>query len=176
MNSNSPNSRRSLWTLLAVAAVALIGYLSTGEISTETIGALLGEDATSAQQAPVAQPQAEAPPNTASGNLAYRPVSGLPLIPGGALPPEAHETMSLIARNGPFPYSQDGALFQNRERLLPLADVGYYREYTVETPGSPDRGARRIVGGADGELYYTDDHYDSFREIVPEGMEAGMEP
>lgn len=82
------------------------------------------------------------------------------------LPPEARETLRLIERGGPFPYRQDGAEFQNRERLLPLHPRGYYREYTVKTPGSPDRGARRIVTGQGGEVYYTDDHYDSFRRVV----------
>ncbi len=83
-----------------------------------------------------------------------------------ALPPEAIDTLLLIDEGGPFPYDQDGSTFQNREGILPGAPRGYYREYTVETPGSPDRGARRIVTGRDGERYYTDDHYDSFLFIV----------
>jgi ribonuclease T1 len=83
-----------------------------------------------------------------------------------ALPPQALETLRRIADGGPYLYDQDGATFQNRERILPDRPRGYYREYTVETPGSPDRGARRIVTGRDGERYYTDDHYDSFRLIV----------
>lgn len=86
----------------------------------------------------------------------------------GDLPMEAIDTLLRIAEGGPFPYDQDGATFQNREGLLPAHPRGYYREYTVETPGSPDRGARRIVTGEDGERYYTDDHYDSFRFIVGE--------
>jgi ribonuclease T1 len=83
-----------------------------------------------------------------------------------ALPPEAIDTLLLIEEDGPFPYDQDGSTFQNREGILPDHPRGYYREYTVETPGSPDRGARRVVTGRDGERYYTDDHYDSFRFIV----------
>jgi ribonuclease T1 len=83
-----------------------------------------------------------------------------------ALPAEAIDTLLLIEEGGPFPYDQDGSTFQNREGILPDAPRGYYREYTVETPGSPDRGARRIVTGREGERYYTDDHYDSFRFIV----------
>lgn len=74
-------------------------------------------------------------------------------------------TIRLIDQGGPFPYYQDDETFQNRERLLPSRDSGS-REYTVETPGSDDRGARRIIAGADGELFYTDDHYDSFREVL----------
>ncbi len=180
MNANSPNSRRSIWTLLAVAAIAIIGYVSTGEVPRETIDALLGnEPAVAEQQAPEARiepadepvVQADAPVDAPLNAPNYEPTSSLPLVEYANLPPEAHETITLIARGGPFPYDKDGATFQNRERLLPAADGGYYREYTVETPGSSDRGARRIVGGADGELYYTADHYDSFREIVPEGVE-----
>ena len=82
------------------------------------------------------------------------------------LPPEARATLSLIRKGGPFPYARDGAVFGNRERQLPKRKRGYYHEYTVATPGARDRGARRIVAGQGGELYYTDDHYRSFRRIV----------
>ncbi|RNL65023.1 ribonuclease N [Nocardioides marmoriginsengisoli] len=82
------------------------------------------------------------------------------------LPRDARATVALIDRGGPFPYARDGITFRNAERLLPRQPTGYYREYTVPTPGSSDRGARRIVAGEDGTLYYTDDHYRSFREIV----------
>jgi ribonuclease T1 len=82
------------------------------------------------------------------------------------LPREARATVELIQQGGPFPYRKDGVTFGNRERLLPQARHGYYREYTVSTPGSRDRGARRIVTGSNGELYYTDDHYRSFRRIL----------
>ncbi|MCB9139911.1 MAG: ribonuclease [Caldilineaceae bacterium] len=91
--------------------------------------------------------------------------SGLPLIPYAELPPEAQDTLALIESDGPFPFDRDGLTFQNREGILPGKRAGYYQEYTVITPGSSDRGARRIVTGAEGEIYYTDDHYDSFREV-----------
>ncbi len=74
----------------------------------------------------------------------------------------------LIDSGEPLPYEQDGATFQNREGLLPDEPEGYYREYTVETPGSDDRGARRLVIGEEGETYYTRDHYQSFISIDPE--------
>jgi ribonuclease T1 len=80
------------------------------------------------------------------------------------LPKEARETLDLVRRGGPFPYRKDGATFGNFERRLPIRSRGYYREYTVPTPGARDRGARRIVAGG-GEYYYTDDHYRSFRRI-----------
>lgn len=88
------------------------------------------------------------------------------------LPPQGRETYELIRQGGPFPYDKDGAVFGNRERLLPAGKRGYYREYTVVTPGSRDRGARRIVCGgparAPDACYYTADHYASFRKIVSE--------
>ena len=83
------------------------------------------------------------------------------------LPPEARQTLALIERGGPFPYEKDGTVFGNREGILPKKPRGHYREYTVRTPGSRDRGARRIVAGQSGERYYTDDHYRSFRRILP---------
>ncbi|WP_432021961.1 ribonuclease domain-containing protein [Streptomyces parvus] len=80
-----------------------------------------------------------------------------------ALPSQAHDTLDLIDQGGPFPYEQDGTVFQNREGLLPDQSTGYYHEYTVITPGSDDRGARRIVTGEQNEEdYYTADHYASF--------------
>lgn len=92
---------------------------------------------------------------------------GMASISASALPREAQATLRLIEAGGPFPYAQDGGVFQNRERLLPRKAAGYYTEYTVDTPGSDDRGARRIIAGQAGERYYTDDHYDSFRLVVP---------
>ena len=83
-----------------------------------------------------------------------------------ALPAEARQTLALIKAGGPFPHAQDGRIFQNREKLLPRQECAYYREYTVKTPGSKDRGARRIVAGRGGEYYYTHDHYRSFRRII----------
>lgn len=82
------------------------------------------------------------------------------------LPGEARETLALIKAGGAFPHQRDGAVFGNREGLLPKRERGYYREYTVKTPGAKDRGARRIVAGRTGEYYYTDDHYRSFRRII----------
>jgi ribonuclease T1 len=95
------------------------------------------------------------------------PESGLRWVAAAALPPEARTTLALVASGGPFPYDRDGGVFRNREGILPEEPRGYYREYTVVTPGSDDRGARRIVAGAGGERFYTDDHYGSFRRIGP---------
>jgi len=90
---------------------------------------------------------------------------GFGIISAAALPPEAKITLNLIKGGGPFPYPKDGTIFGNRERRLPAHPRGYYKEYTVKTPGSRDRGARRIIAGSNGEFYYTDDHYNSFKLI-----------
>ena len=94
-------------------------------------------------------------------------------IPAAALPGDARATLALIKAGGPFAFAKDGSVFGNREKLLPPRERGYYREYTVKTPGAHDRGARRIVAGSgdsgdvrtSGEYYYSDDHYNSFRRI-----------
>lgn len=99
--------------------------------------------------------------------------AALPIIALRQLPAEARQTLALIKNGGPFPYPRkDGSVFGNFEKRLPLQPSGYYREYTVPTPGRSDRGPRRIVAGkgADswarsGEYYYTDDHYRTFRRV-----------
>ncbi len=92
-------------------------------------------------------------------------LGGLPTVSISSLPPEARHTLTLIKQGGPFPYPRDGITFSNRERRLPPHRRGYYREYTVKTPGRRDRGARRIIAGSRGEFYYTDDHYRTFKPI-----------
>ena len=102
------------------------------------------------------------------------PVGTIKSVQLGDLPPEARVTLALIKRGGPFPYPRkDGSTFGNFEKRLPEQPRSYYREYTVPTPGSRDRGARRIVAGSgrmgnvatSGEYYYSHDHYRSFRRI-----------
>ncbi|TWI04561.1 guanyl-specific ribonuclease Sa [Luteimonas cucumeris] len=95
-------------------------------------------------------------------------VDTLPALPG-FLPREAHDTVRLILQGGPYAHRQDGSVFGNREGRLPRKPRGYYREYTVDTPGLDHRGARRIVTGGDPPeiWYYSDDHYDSFRAFEP---------
>ncbi|QNT75254.1 ribonuclease domain-containing protein [Dehalogenimonas etheniformans] len=100
------------------------------------------------------------PSGSTNGETSYR------TIRYSDLPTEAKTTLHLIDIRGPFPFPQDGSVFNNFEMLLPKKGSGYYHEYTVITPGSSDRGPRRIVIGANGESYYTDDHYASFRLIV----------
>lgn len=112
-----------------------------------------------AMTAPLAQARADRPTE-----------SNLAAIRVAELPTQGRETYELIRQGGPFPFGKDGAVFGNRERSLPAEKRGYYREYTVATPGSRDRGARRIVCGgparAPHACYYTADHYGSFKKIV----------
>lgn len=88
-----------------------------------------------------------------------------PQVAVGELPFEARQTLNLIKQGGPFPYSKDGSIFGNYEKSLAPQHRGYYREYTVPTPGARNRGARRIIAGRDSEFYYTADHYRTFRRI-----------
>jgi ribonuclease T1 len=93
------------------------------------------------------------------------------VVPLSALPVEAQATQRAILAGGPFRGVKDGSAFGNRERQLAARPRGYYREYTVPTPGARNRGARRIVCGgerptAPDACFYTDDHYTSFRRIV----------
>ena len=121
-------------------------------------------------------PTGTAPPATsgvATSGVANPPTtpavtntSGLPEVRGSELPDEARRTLALIAQGGPYPYTRDDVTFGNFERILPRKSSGYYKEYTVPTPGESDRGARRIVAGKAGEKYYTPDHYHSFKFII----------
>ena len=125
----------------------------------------------------LARPDAEvsvAPPPMASSSTASAPEgsgaartpdSGLPRIAESDLPAEATVTLRLVRSDGPFPFDEDDEVFGNREGLLPERPRGYYREFTVETPGEDDRGPRRLVEGRGGDLYWTTDHYASFRQV-----------
>ncbi len=103
---------------------------------------------------------------SAAGHEQVAKIASVDLV---ELPVQARRTLQLIRAGGPFPYTKDGTVFGNRERVLPRRARGYYTEYTVPTPGARNRGARRIVAGGDpsrsNEYYYTDDHYVSFRRI-----------
>ncbi|MBO2453562.1 guanine-specific ribonuclease N1 and T1 [Actinomadura barringtoniae] len=100
---------------------------------------------------------------TRAASSTPRPTSSVAVA---TLPAEAQQTLKLIDQGGPFPYRKDGSVFSNRERRLPREPRGYYREYTVPTPGSRDRGARRIIAGKEGERYYTGDHYRTFQQVT----------
>lgn len=107
-------------------------------------------------------------PPMADASPSAKPVEAETALPV-FLPAEAHATIAMIRRGGPFPHRQDGSVFGNREGHLPRQPRGWYREYTVETPGLRHRGTRRIVTGGDPPQawYYTDDHYETFRRFDP---------
>lgn len=155
-------SRGALLGLLLLCLAVVVGLLLVQGGGTE------GEAAPAPQPSSVpAAPGPAGPLPTTVGAEAptQTPVSGLATTAESDLPPEARDTLGLIRAGGPFPYRQDDETFFNREEILPDRPRGYYREYTVPTRGSPDRGARRIVAGEAGDLYYTADHYDSFEQI-----------
>ena len=129
---------RGIWRLAALLAIALAALAACGPASSG--GAAGGREAVTRAAATVTAAQ---------------------------LPPEAGQTLAEIQHGPPYRFERDGIVFHNREGRLPRKPDGYYREFTVPTPGSKDRGARRIVAGAGGERYYSGDHYRRFREIVP---------
>jgi ribonuclease T1 len=140
--------RRRTRLVALVMAVLLVIPLLAGLLAVTTSG----DDSTS--------------PSTASTSGTLPRVTDLPTVTVEELPPEARDTLALILAGGPFPYERDGAVFQNREGLLPEQPAGFYLEYTVPTPGEDDRGARRFVVGGSSQFFYTDDHYESFRELT----------
>ncbi len=104
-------------------------------------------------------------PVTLSAGSAHTPTSTLPEVAVGQLPVEARQVLNEIDHGGPFRYPQDGTVFGNFEARLPGRASGYYHEYTVPTPGARDRGARRLIAGRDGDVFYTADHYTTFRQV-----------
>ncbi|MFD7414198.1 ribonuclease [Kitasatospora purpeofusca] len=187
-------SRNRLWTALAVlicVLAAAVGYLlsdDTGGSASKTAASRTtapgatapgatapGATATgpaAASTAPVAPkpsaPRSSAPatpPATAAGTGWVPTDPALADVCRTRLPDQARDTLGLIAKGGPYPYRSDGIVFENRESRLPRKTSGYYHEFTVVTPGSGDRGARRVVTGDSGEQYWTADHYATFQEI-----------
>ena len=146
---------RCTWVQVTVAALALVIGLAG-----------CGRGASSAVSLTPSGSTATVRPTSTTGLAPAAPTTSLPTIPVVDLPPQAVYTLKLIASGGPFPYSQDGQTFSNREGILPKEKSGFYREYTVKKPGSSDRGPWRIIGGQDGSRFWTEDHYASFREVV----------
>jgi len=115
---------------------------------------------------PVAGDSASAPADPAPASMPEADEDGIPYVALTSLPREAATTVRLIDDGGPFPYAgKDGSTFGNYEGVLPQRSRGYYAEYTVPTPGASNRGARRIIAGDGGQLYWTADHYESFERI-----------
>lgn len=140
---------------IAALIVLALWLLWPRPVSSPPLASLPGPTQTTSESVPSADPMLKPAPTLLS-----------------FLPREADDTIRLIQSNGRFPHRQDGGVFANREGLLPPRPGGYYREYTVDTPGVSHRGARRIItGGRPPEVwYYTDDHYDSFRAFAVPAM------
>ena len=147
--------QRSWRTLLPLAILALlVGYLYAHRHHPVFVPSNVPSPTTQHSQSEAAPPDAA-------------PAPAAPQLPA-FLPPAAHHTLALIADGGPFPHRQDGEVFGNYEHRLPAEPRGYYHDYTVDTPGAHDRGARRIITGGNPPVvyYYTDDHYRSFRKFT----------
>ncbi|WP_194906549.1 ribonuclease domain-containing protein [Catenulispora rubra] len=143
--SASPRRTTPLVALLALLIVAALGLAGCGSSSSKGSSSKAGSSSAAAKPA------------------------GMASIAEASLPAEARDVIKRIDDGGTFQYRQDGVTFQNRERQLPSEPSGYYREYTVATPGAADRGARRLILGRNGELYYTPDHYKSFLWVLRGG-------
>lgn len=140
----SRSARQVVATVATVAVLVALWWVQSRAVEDEPVG---GRD-------------------RSTGAPAGHDEHGLPYVDLAALPPEAERTVRRIDEGGPFPYpGKDGSAFGNFEGLLPDRNRGYYAEYTVPTPGVEHRGARRIVAGDGGELYWTEDHYESFERI-----------
>lgn len=152
---------RRRWPALVLALLALIAALAWG-------GAQRGADAPAEPSitrgdTDGARANSGSASPSASGSASADDV--IVTVSLDDLPRQAREVVARIQRGGPYDYRQDDTVFRNREGVLPERDRGFYREYTVRTPGESDRGARRIVRGGDGTMYYSDDHYRSFVRI-----------
>lgn len=150
------NRRRITAALIGLLVLVLGGWLvkdAVGGSSSPASGTAPGTSASAPGKGGAGVPGAD---------------SGLPVKALSSLPPQATDTWKLIEKGGPYPYPRnDDVVFDNREKRLPAKKSGYYHEYTVKTPGSPDRGARRLITGQAHELYYTGDHYASFVVVDP---------
>jgi ribonuclease T1 len=140
-------SRTALALLALVAIFAVVQLVSRSSNGSDNSGRS-------------ASPTTASQPGIPAGGAEEVPVNG-----AGEEHAAIAGVLELIDAGGPYPNRADGEVFENRERLLPQQPRGYYHSYTVPTPGSADRGARRIITGQGGELFYTSDHYDSFQPI-----------
>ena len=148
------NRRRITAALIGLLVLVLGGWLVKDVVSGDS---------------PASPSSSSSPSSLPKGGAAVPGTdSGLPVKALSALPSQAGDTWKLIEKGGPYPYPRnDDVVFENREKRLPGKKSGYYHEYTVKTPGSADRGARRLITGQAHELYYTGDHYASFVVVDP---------
>lgn len=168
-------AKHPIWAAVILVVVAVGAWFFLREdaadsrTATTTSTTSVSEVATPPPEtSPPVPSSASSPTGTEPTELATDPVSGLPFIAESVLPEKAKEILEVIYAGGPYEFSQDDTVFGNYEGLLPQQPHGYYREYTVQMPWDSTRGAHRFVTGADGEIYWTDDHYESFN-VVKEG-------
>ncbi|MQS12121.1 hypothetical protein F7Q99_07390 [Streptomyces kaniharaensis] len=156
--------------VVILAVLAAAGYLLTRKGSSHPKAAATSTATAAGSSAPKPSAPKPSPP---SGGAPAPSGTWVPADPALAdvcrtkLPSQAQDTLGLIAKGGPYPYNRDGIVFENRENRLPRKADGYYHEFTVVTPGSNDRGTRRVVTGGTGEQYWSPDHYTTFQEIDP---------
>jgi ribonuclease T1 len=158
------------WLRVAVAVVValVVAWLvvSEGEDESSSNGSPPSSQLVAGTEVPGSSTDGAPTTPSAGEELPAVGPSGLQAAFTDDLPAEAIGVLDLVEAGGPYPHRQDGSTFFNREGLLPFEPEGYYAEFTVETPGASDRGARRLVVGAGGEVFYTADHYVSFVEVV----------
>ncbi len=160
MSRRTTKAVTSVITVLLLIAVWWLQNRSSGDESTSSA------DTPSASVSPTHAARPSAASTSSPTRAASRDQDGIPYVDLADLPKEAAETVDLIDAGGPFAYpGKDGSSFGNYEGVLPSRPRGYYAEYTVDTPGLSHRGARRIIAGDRGELYWTEDHYESFERI-----------
>lgn len=156
-------------TAVALVVVLAFAYLNPGDTRPTTAAPSAGSSSSAGSSGAGSSSEPGSSSGPGAAPTCIPPATGadgLAWVCLGALPRQAQETVALIDAGGPFPYAKDGATFNNFEGVLPRQTRGYYREYTVRTPGERDRGARRIVSGdRERELFYTADHYDSFVRV-----------
>jgi ribonuclease T1 len=162
---NRSRSKLVAFAGLVIAVVVLVVAMVGGGALTAPSSTPGGGVQTTTPSAGLVPTSPAAVPGRTTAAAVENP-SGLPSINASQLPKEARQTLALIAKGGPYPYDRDGVNFGNFEGLLPKKSGGFYKEYTVPTPGESDRGARRIIVGKDAAKYYTPDHYESFKFIV----------
>ena len=162
----TPTVRRALFGVVAVAVGLVLAACGSTSAGSATPTGSAPATSSSAGSGHTSQPKPAVSPADAGRLAPGQPTTDLRTMTVAMLPKQGIDTLRLVVAGGPYPYSQDGVTFSNREGLLPRHPSGWYREFTVVTPGSSDRGARRIIAGQDGARFYTSDHYASFREVV----------
>nr|WP_042194290.1 ribonuclease domain-containing protein [Kibdelosporangium sp. MJ126-NF4]CEL21221.1 Guanyl-specific ribonuclease Sa [Kibdelosporangium sp. MJ126-NF4]CTQ96212.1 Guanyl-specific ribonuclease Sa [Kibdelosporangium sp. MJ126-NF4] len=159
--------KRITFALVGLVILVVAGWLVREASTDSTPSPAPASSAPSSSSAPGTSAPGTSGASSGASSTVPGQSSGLRIMALSKLPKEATATWRLIESGGPYPYPRDGVVFENREKRLPVAAKEYYHEYTVQTPDSRDRGARRLIYGKERELYYTENHYDSFVLVDP---------